>query len=481
MISGKYIEGGMTMFYNELEFRLYSVNGKYYLFDYLNFLLVEINYELYHILEKKSISENELGKYSSFLKMLRDNKMCQENDEIFNVLDKRQYEVATISFPTSHSCNLACKYCFASAGNNYSEQAKNMESPTLKRILERVYKEYFADYKIIKIDFVSGGEPLINFNIIKETVQICNVLNEFTGKENEMFVCTNATLLNEEILDFFSNSNIKLGISIDGLKQVHDYNRIYKDGTGTYNDVKKWIDRIVNSPSLSNKTRDFLILTVVSNRTDSIVDILKDYKKLGISNIQFKICRGNNEEALCEANLKHFEQLYDELNVFLMNQISNGNFEYLYMILNDNDYYGKIIRRLVLGDRSIRRCQVGRNKLCFTANGDIYPCDSFVGYDKYKIGNVYLNDTVINPLKDLNFKSSCACNNCWARYICSGDCYYDSMLVTGSIYKPDKVFCHINKRLIDNAICLIGYINSISPEALAEIERFLYIREKMFA
>lgn len=226
-----------------------------------------------------------------------------------------------------------------------------------------------------------------------------------------------------------------------------------------------------------------MALTVVTSETKSIVDILKHYDEIGIKNVQFKVCRGIAEDSwtLSSKSVNKFLKLYDELNKFLKEEIKKNNLKYLFMILNDNDYFGKIIRRIILRDRSVRRCQSGRNKLAFTANGDVYPCDSFVGREEYKVGNIFSNESLKNPLEEINFSCSNQCSQCWARYICSGDCYYDSMLTTGSICVPDGSFCTLNRRLIDNAIELLGYINSNKPEVLEEIERFLRIREKIFA
>lgn len=460
------------------EYKLFNFNNKYFVFDYINIIIFEISKELY--LDMLDTNE-ESKEYLEFMQFLRDNDLCSDSEERFEKINNRIYDVASISFPSEHTCNLACNYCFANAGKNYDVDNKKMTNFMIESIMEKVYTNYFAKYETIKIDFVSGGEPLINFNIIESTVKIAKKMDQQLKKKSEIFLCTNATLLTEDIIRFIDENNIKLGISLDGIKEENDANRIYPNGDGSYDKIIYWINYIKNCQELSSKTRDLLALSVVTNETKSIVENLKLFYNLGIRNVQFKLCRSDKGSscAINSRNVDRIINLYEDLNVFLIDEIKKGNLDYLLMILNDNDYYGKIIRRIILREPSIRRCEIGRNKLSFTSSGEIFPCDPFMGVKEFCMGNITHSKIERSYWENITFKQSKRCSECWLRYICSGDCYHNSHLVENNLFEPDKDYCLINNRLVEFSLELIYTINE-NKEMATWLEKFLQIKEKIF-
>lgn len=80
-----------------------------------------------------------------------------------------------------------------------------------------------------------GGEPLLAFSLIRKIVEYAETV--FLGKEIKFFITTNATLLTEEISKFLLDHNFRVTFSIDGPKKVHDQNRIFPDGRGTFDKV----------------------------------------------------------------------------------------------------------------------------------------------------------------------------------------------------------------------------------------------------
>ena len=463
----------------EMKFKLYNLYNHYYVFDYMNLLIVEISEELYSIMKSKSISEKNNELYTEWLKMMDANGFFKEDIDIINLIENQTYIKSSISFPSVHSCNLACKYCFAKSGTNYTGSNSRMNEEVVDQIIKKCCNNYFKNSNILKIDFVSGGEPLLNFDLIYYLIKNKNHYEKIYNKQIEIFLCTNATLLTRDIIEILNSNNIDFGISLDGYKKINDQHRIYHNGTSTYDDVVSKISHIVRSTDYSSQTKNFWVLGVITSKTDSIVQILKHYRELGIKNVQLKICRleKDNELSLKEDNINHFINLYVELTKFIKAEAKNNNLDYLMMILNDNDYYGKILKRLLIRDISTRRCSVGRSKLSFAANGDIYPCDSFVGMPDYKIGNVFDEQTSnSNRLTEVNVNISPQCQTCDIRYICGGDCYYNSLLVNKDILVPDKLICEINKQIVECCVDLICYMNINCSEKLDYITNVMHHR-----
>lgn len=89
--------------------------------------------------------------------------------------------------------------------------------------------------------------------------------------------------------------------------------------------------------------------------------------------------------------------------------------------------------------------------------GNIYPCEFFVGNSDYCIGNVEkgIDEKKQRQFYDENVNVRKVCKKCWARYLCGGDCYFNSWLVNSNIFTPDKYFCRINKKIIEYALVIM--------------------------
>jgi uncharacterized protein len=163
--------------------------------------------------------------------------------------------------------------------------------------------------------------------------------------------------------------------------------------------------------------------------------------------------------AVNEDNIEKIEAMYSEFTDFFRQEASIGRIDYLTMILNDNDFYGKLIRRLLLKERIIYRCDAGKCKFSVNAAGEIYPCDSFVGHSEFKLGDIYSG---IDPDKQEKFYRASIfdrekCKECWAKFLCGGDCFYNSYIVNGNITEPDKIHCRLIKFCILQSLELIDF------------------------
>lgn len=205
----------------------------YFAYDYITHILISVDLNTYN--EIVSFKNSYVGKHLKEDELLSPKfmlyKKCNlffhdEKDETFN--DNKEdinLKTAYISFPTAHKCNLRCSYCFANHGDNYNGDKILMSPKVLDDILKFVYYKQFPMCTRYRLDFVSGGEPLINFSIIEKAVQIATELNKRNGKILDIFLCTNGTINNAEIWEYINAHNINIGISIDGSKNIHNITR----------------------------------------------------------------------------------------------------------------------------------------------------------------------------------------------------------------------------------------------------------------
>lgn len=388
-------------------------------------------------------------------------------------------ETITISFAPTHKCNLKCKYCFAESGENYKNKKKNMDINTLDKIFKFIFDIYAPKCKNIQISLVGGGEPFLN-------LEICKYLNESIEHykkcvNKKLFIATNGTLYDNNIKNDLISINPQLGISIDGNRINHNKFRIYQNSQGTYDDIISNMAKIQSDKDLSKKTRNFTFMTVLTTENLNLVELLKHHRNLGATSVQIKIVRSNDEKiSINEKNLYLFKNAYKELSDFLIEEFASKKMEYLYMITNKSDYFGKFIKSLLLSQPNIFRCGAGRDRLSFTADGNIFPCDNFVGNNKFLLGSVFdeFNANLYKKFNQLSINKLETCSSCWIRYLCSGDCCFNSFVRTGDISTPDPVMCDLFKFLGELSIRLVTTLDDIDRNQFKSFKRLISIREK---
>lgn len=470
-------------------YRFYE-NNIPYAFDYVHLTLAELD-ELYNdcldLIEEnvtkaeliQKWGQEEVDEALEALNGLFEQGLFYTNIEQKYNFDKVK-EKGLISLPPVHQCNLQCPYCFAQQGKVYKGDERKFTYDMVDKALRFVYYDYMPQCKKYRIDFVSGGEPLLNFDVIKYVKQVGDQLYKETNKPLELWLATNGTLLTDEVVEYLDKNNINIGISLDGDEAQHDLLRKDMSGNGTYHKIVNNIKRIQESKVYSRHTKDIWGLVVITSKTRSLVDILVHHHTLGFKNVQMKIVRldKSSEYAINETCVEKIKEMYTELFDFFTEELKKKRITYLKMILNDNDFAGKIVRRLLLRYVVESRCQAGKNKVSIAANGDIYPCDSFVGMEKYRMGNIF-ESGIQSEFASITTEKREACSKCWAKYICGGDCYHNSCLVNGSIYEPDAIICEIEKHVIRKALVYIDQLSNKEPSQYEYLIELLSKREKM--
>lgn len=226
---------------------------------------------------------------------------------------------------------------------------------------------------------------------------------------------------------------------------------MYADNVGTYKQVLHSIEDILTDSTLSRRLKNIWSLSVLHAYNLDVVKILQHHHCIGLRSVQMKIVRldKNNPLSINERNIDELLSYYNSLTDAIIQELHKGEKTLISMFLNDNDYFGKILRRIMSRTPVIYRCGAGKNKISICANGDIYPCDSFAGNDRFKMGNVFepINENMMNKFYEYSIYTNNKCKDCWIRHICGGDCYYNSYLTNHKIEIPDDIICYLNMNL----------------------------------
>lgn len=249
---------------------------------------------------------------------------------------------------------------------------------------------------------------------------------------------------------------VRLGVSIDGRKPTHDKVRPFVDGKGSYDILIKNINGILKDGDLSKQFKQIWALCTITSINHDFIHILRHLRKLGFVGVQMKFIRTpkDNPLSLREDNIDDYEKDIEAYFAYLFGECMKNEYGSLMLIANDTDFVGKIIKRFLLNMPLANRCYAARNQCSITAEGQLFPCASFVGNEKYSIGNIFSGfdqekkDYFMNRTVDLN----ATCCKCWARYLCTGQCFSNCLYANGDIGIPEKLYCRIEKKIIMETI-----------------------------
>lgn len=152
-------------------------------------------------------------------------------------------KMSKIALQLTQNCNFRCKYCIYSDDSSVRQRShsqQKMSWATAKKAVDFLW-EHSIDSPDINIGFY-GGEPLIEFPLMKQVVEYSK--KKFYGKNLTFNITSNGTLLSDEIILYMQENNVSLLVSLDGPQEVNDLNRVFADGSGTYQAVIQRIERI---------------------------------------------------------------------------------------------------------------------------------------------------------------------------------------------------------------------------------------------
>ncbi|MHC1720714.1 MAG: thioether cross-link-forming SCIFF peptide maturase [Clostridiaceae bacterium] len=346
----------------------------------------------------------------------------------------------------AHDCNLRCRYCFADEGE-YKGSRKLMSAETGKKAIDFVLKKS-GPRKNIEVDLF-GGEPLIAFDTVRAIVDYAKEAEKAYNKNIRFTMTTNATLLNEEIMDYLDKNMGNIVLSIDGRKEVNDRVRVRIDGSGSYDSILPKIKKMVER---RDKSKQYYARgTFTRENTDFFKDIMH-LAEAGFDEISVEpvVLPMEHPLSLREEDLPEIFEQYDKLFDEMIKRHKEGN-EFKFYHFNIDLQGGPCVYKRISG------CGAGHEYVAVTPDGDIYPCHQFVGNEKFKMGNLDnpdLDMSIADEFKNAHIYSKKECEKCWARFYCSGGCQANNYNFNGDIHIPYKLGCEMQKKRIECAIAL---------------------------
>jgi len=367
-------------------------------------------------------------------------------------LPKHNGEVKALCLNISHHCNLKCAYCFA-GGGSYNLTAAHMSINEAKAAVDFLIAKSGAR-KNLEIDFF-GGEPLLNFDVVKETVDYARAQEKKTGKVFRFTVTTNGLNLTDDIIDYLNEEMYNVVISIDGREDVH--NAVRPD-TGGGESFKKILSNALRFRKKRKQRQYYIRGTFTAKNKDFAADVLA-LADCGFDQVSLEpvVLPPSHPLALCEADLpvlcKQYEILAEE---YLRRRGTDKAFEFFHFNIDLKG--GPCLKKRLTG------CGVGGEYLCVSPGGGIYPCHRFDGIKEYRMGSVADKASPSKAselcLKTINFfqKSSLLtkehCKDCFAKYLCSGGCAANNIEYGGGIDSAHLISCELMKKRAECAIAI---------------------------
>ncbi len=438
-------------------FHLFNTYRHYYLYDVNSNSILEINKELNSEIrefEKTRIISPTISKLQQkgFLLPRKYYEMLHPATNSIDILTERN--IQGIALQVTQNCNLRCNYCvYSGSYQNRIHTNKRMSMETAFRAIDFLL-EHSIDSENLGLGFY-GGEPLLEFELIKKCIQY---IKGKTNKEVLITLTTNATLINREIIEFFSKNDVYLTISLDGPQEFHDKNRIKNiSGKGSYDDVIKSINLImeeypdyakkVNFNAVVSTLEDFSLVNDFFTQTEPIKNFSVRINFETLSNSNKK--RELSEEFIKEYYYEIFKYFMFKIGKIEQSQASKLIAPYFQQLKEFNERL-KLCANNVIQDHPSGPCIIGKQRLFVDVEGILYPCERVSETSPImRIGSIFDGFDIdrIKYLMNIGTLSEDKCRKCWAFRFCNICAVKADDMTTLSARKK----CESCPSVIDNA------------------------------
>lgn len=344
----------------------------------------------------------------------------------------------------TNDCNLRCKYCFAHGG----EKRNYMSSEIALSIVEKVF--YTTDRKNIKVSFF-GGEPTLNFAVIKKVVSSVRRLAHKANKDYSFYITTNG-FMSQQKLDYLVNNGFTFVISSDGIPKIHNFLRPGINGKPSSKYVEKTISFLVK------KKVPFKIRSTISKFNVSyMATTVRYFADLGLHTLHFEPItqagRGKSDDLnLQRADINEYlSNFFLALDAAKGTNISVISSSYMNFLAPSQKFCDAMAgSRLVGSYNGDITCCVEVQDSChpYSSNaivGRLMPHTSSISFDNSKYQGI-LNNCNTDQKED--------CRQCFAKYTCGGGCPVKNFYSSGCEI-VDSYRCSLTKSIVRNVLTRI--------------------------
>ena len=353
--------------------------------------------------------------------------------------------VKALCMHIAHTCNLNCSYCFASQGKYHGERAV-MRYEVGKQALDFLVANSGTRHNL-EVDFF-GGEPLMNFQVVKDLVAYARSIEGETGKHFRFTLTTNGMLIDDDVIDFANRECSNVVLSLDGRKEIHDRFRVDFAGNGSWEKIVPKFQQLVKA----REGKNYYMRGTFTHANPDFLEDIKVMLDLGFTELSMEpvVAAAGDPSALTEEDFPVVCQQYEDLAMLMLEREKEGRpFTFYHYMLDLTG--GPCIYKRISG------CGSGTEYMAVTPWGDLYPCHQFVGEEKFRLGDIWHgveNKPVQEDFAACNVYAREECRDCWARLYCSGGCAANAYHATGSVRGVYEYGCRLFRKRMECAIML---------------------------
>lgn len=420
-------------------------------YDILDHYKEKTSEEIIELLNVK-YDGSEIKEALEDIKYLTDNEMLYTDDSqvTMDMLEGRGAVIKAMCLHVAHDCNMTCKYCFGDKGA-FEGTRSLLSFETGKKAIDFLLT-HSGNRRNLEIDFF-GGEPLMNFEVVKELVAYGREAEKVYGKNIRFTITTNGLLLDNAKADYINKNMDNVILSIDGRREVNDNMRRTVNDKGTYDIITK------NYRNFVEKRKGTYYVRGTFTREN--LDFSEDVKHLadqGFKNVSVEpvVTDPSFGYALQDEDKEQIFKEYDKLTELYLDYAKKGEkFEFFHFNLDLNQ--GPCVVKRVSG------CGAGTEYVAVSPEGDIYPCHQFVGNQDFNLGNLneaHFENSRYDEFNKAHIYNKDQCRDCWAKFYCSGGCHANAYHMNNDILKPYTLGCELEKKRIECAIAIKAILSS---------------------
>ncbi len=441
---------------NDLNIVLDVESGSIHIFDEIAYDLVDfcdnkdkalsIDKALNSDMAKKYSNEDITSAISEIFTLIEDDCLFSEKpNDLDLVMKNKKPVVKALCLHIAHDCNLSCQYCFAEEGE-YHGSRSFMSLEVGKKALEFLI-ESSGNRRNLEVDFF-GGEPLMNFDVVKGIVEYGRELEKVHNKIFRFTITTNGVLLDDEKIDYINEHMVNVVLSVDGRKETNDRMRKTLTNQSSYDVIMPKFKKLVEK---RNHERYYVRGTFTRNNLDFGADVLhllnEGFNEISVEPV---VAPPSANYSLREEDVETISKEYEKLALDMLKLKEEGkDFNFFHFMIDLSG--GPCVAKRVTG------CGAGTEYLAVTPTGELFPCHQFVGNNEYLMGTLetgITNHSKTSDFAQCNVLAKEECSSCFAKYYCSGGCAANALQYSGNILDPYKIGCDLQKKRIECAIMM---------------------------
>lgn len=383
--------------------------------------------------------------------------------------------VRCLCLNVTHACQLRCKYCYLS--HFYPEMEVKMDFATARKAVDMFFPAANTKQPM-KLSFF-GGEPLLNFSMIKKTVAY--VKKQYPALSVSFSMTTNAVAMTDEIASFLRLHRFSLIVSMDGPKEMHDGTRVYADQKGTYDDVMAGLECLKRAGVYAITLRG----TFLPAAKGTLLERVKYLNEL----CDAGYARGVSVEPACLS--ESCARVPDEMK-FSVDDVRSMRQEYLDIAdwVSEriaNDAPARIHNIMVYVDRLVNKkqycteCGAGMGYLSVSPDGKLFACHREMSSNIGDIQKGGIEESKRAEWVDNRYYQNPSCNVCKIRNVCGGPCREHNITTNDDINKNDPVSCAFYHNWIEAAVRVVDKVDCQVLKSIvmhkAPLTRYNFVRE----